>query len=60
MDMLRLDDFNQMKLMSKELTKHRKAKDKKKHGGSSKTRQPEQPINNAAQRPMSGVAQPNS
>ena len=37
MDMLRLDDFNQMKLMAKELTRHRKAKDKKKNGASSKT-----------------------
>lgn len=32
MDMLRLDDFNQMKLMQKELTKLRKAKEKKKNG----------------------------
>ena len=39
MDMLRLDDFNQMKLMKKELTKLRKAKEKKKNAtGSSKTR----------------------
>ncbi len=37
MDMLRIDDFSQMKLMQKELTKLRKAKDKKKNGvGSSK------------------------
>lgn len=40
MDMLRLDDFNQMRLMQKELTKLRKAKEKKKNG-SSKNKQTE-------------------
>jgi len=30
MDMLRIDDLSQMRLMQKELTKMRKAKDKKK------------------------------
>ncbi len=58
--MLRLDDFNQMKLMQKELTKLRKAKEKKKNAaGSSKTRQSDQNMA-ANQRPMSGVPQPNS
>ena len=52
MDMLRFDDFNQMKLMQKELTKLRKAKEKKKNG-SSKTRQSDQTGGNV--RPMSGV-----
>ena len=36
MDMLRVDDLNQMRLMQKELTKMRKAKDKKR--GQSKNR----------------------
>ena len=52
MDMLRIDDFTQMKLMQKELTKMRKAKEKKKNlalAGASKTRV------NVAERPMSGV-----
>lgn len=53
MDMLRLDDFNQMKMMSKELTRHRKAKDKKKNA--SKTRQSEPAATTSMQRPMSGV-----
>ncbi len=55
MDMLRLDDFNQMRMMQKELVKLRKAKEKKKNG-TSKTRQaPEYNGGTSVQRPMSGV-----
>jgi hypothetical protein len=53
MDMLRLDDFNQMRLMQKELVKLRKAKEKKRNGGASKTRQAAECA--SVQRPMSAV-----
>lgn len=56
MDMLRLDDFNQMRLMQKELVKLRKAKEKKRNGGASKTRQAAEYNGGASvQRPMSAV-----
>ena len=55
MDMLRLDDFNQMRMMQKELVKLRKAKEKKKNG-TSKTRQaPEYNGGTSVQRPMSAA-----
>lgn len=56
MDMLRLDDFNQMRMMQKELVKLRKAKEKKKNG-TSKTRQAPEGYNGGTsmQRPMSAV-----
>jgi hypothetical protein len=47
MDMLRIDDLSQMRQMQKELTKMRKAKDKKK--GSNKNKAP------TSDRPMSGM-----
>ncbi len=52
MDMLRIDDLSQMRQMQKELTKMRKAKDKKK--GSSKNKAA------ASDRPMSGMPAPQS
>ena len=57
MDMLRLDDFNQMRMMQKELEKLRTAKEKKRNGGASKTRQAAAEYNGGAsvQRPMSAV-----
>jgi len=54
MDMLRLDDFNQMRMMQKELVKLRKAKEKKRNGGASKTRQAVAECA-SVQRPMSAV-----
>lgn len=47
MDMLRIDDLSQMRQMQKELTKMRKAKDKKK--GSNKNKAA------TSDRPMSGM-----
>ena len=55
MDMLRLDDFNQMRMMQKELVKLRKAKERKRNGGgASKTRQAAAECA-SVQRPMSAV-----
>jgi hypothetical protein len=53
MDMLRLDDFNQMRMMQKDLVKLRKAKEKKRNGGASKTRHAAECA--SVQRPMSAV-----
>ena len=50
MDMLRMDDLSQMRLMQKELTKMRKAKDKKR--GQSKNRGTV-----PSDRPVSGMPQ---
>ena len=61
MDMLRMDDLTQMRLMQKELTKMRKAKDKQKRAQilaqSNQRKQQQSQIEggSSAARPMSGV-----
>ena len=57
MDMLRIDDLSQMRQMQKELTKMRKAKDKKKGSNKNKAATSDRPMSGMPGQQNSGLGQ---
>lgn len=57
MDMLRIDDLSQMRQMQKELTKMRRAKDKKKGSNKNKGATSDRPMSGVTPQQTSGLGQ---